>query len=123
MIAALYTGVVPASASAAEVVAGAFQDHRRGILLGERTYGKFLVQQITPIPGTRASIKLTTSHYYTPSGDSIHGTGITPDIYVTGTDGHPSLSLSGLIDREADAQLVEALQRLESPGVMHSLAE
>ena len=110
------------SASASEIVAGALQDHGRALVLGTNTFGKGLVQTVMPLSKGRA-IKLTTSHYYTPSGDSIHGTGITPDIYVTGTDGHPSLSLSGLIDREADAQLVEALQRLESPGVMHSLAE
>ena len=110
------------SASASEIVAGALQDHGRALVIGTNTFGKGLVQTVMPLSKGRA-IKLTTSHYYTPSGDSIHGTGITPDIYVTGTDGHPSLSLSGLIDREADAQLVEALQRLDSPGVMHSLAE
>ncbi len=58
------------SASASEVVAGALQDHRRALLVGERTYGKFLVQQITEIPGSRAALKLTTSRYYTPNGRS-----------------------------------------------------
>lgn len=58
------------SASASEVVAGALQDHRRALLVGERTYGKFLVQQISEIPGTKAALKLTTSRYYTPSGRS-----------------------------------------------------
>ena len=58
------------SASASEVVAGALQDHRRALLVGERTYGKFLVQQITEIPGHEAALQLTTSRYYLPSGRS-----------------------------------------------------
>ncbi len=58
------------SASASEVVAGALQDHRRALLVGERTYGKFLVQSITDIPGRDAGLQLTTSRYYLPSGRS-----------------------------------------------------
>ena len=69
------------------------------------------------------AIKLTTSRYYTPSGDSIHETGITPDIFVEDTPGYPNLSLSGEIDREHDVQLLEALDRLQRPGVMHSNAQ
>lgn len=61
------------SASASEVVAGALQDHRRGVLVGARTYGKFLVQSITEIPRRDAAVKLTTSRYYTPSGRSYQG--------------------------------------------------
>jgi carboxyl-terminal processing protease len=56
------------SASAAEVVAGAFQDRRRGILVGERTYGKFLVQSIHRLPQTDVALSLTTAKYYTPYG-------------------------------------------------------
>lgn len=63
------------SASASEVVAGALQDHRRALLVGERTFGKFLVQQITEIPGTGAALKLTTARYYTPNGRSYQGRG------------------------------------------------
>jgi carboxyl-terminal processing protease len=58
------------SASASEVVAGALQDHRRALLVGERTYGKFLVQQITDVPYRDAAISITTSRYYTPAGRS-----------------------------------------------------
>ncbi len=61
------------SASASEVVAGALQDHRRAVLVGERTYGKFLVQSITEIPNRKAAVKLTTSRYYTPHGRSYQG--------------------------------------------------
>lgn len=110
------------SASASEIVAGALQDHGRALVVGTGTFGKGLVQTVMPLSKGRA-IKLTTSRYYTPSGDSIHGTGITPDIYIDDTPGFPELSLTGEIDREADSQLVEALDRLSSPGVMHSNAQ
>jgi len=67
-----------ATASAAEILAGALQDHHRAVLLGQRTYGKGLVQTVMPLASGRA-IKLTTSRYYTPSGRSIQGSGIEPD--------------------------------------------
>ena len=110
------------SASASEIVAGALQDHGRALVIGTSTFGKGLVQTVMPLSKGRA-IKLTTSRYYTPSGASIHGTGITPDVYIDSTAGYPSLSLSGLVDRESDVQLLEALDRLEHRGVMHSSAE
>ena len=109
------------SASASEIVAGALQDHRRAVVVGTATYGKGLVQTVMPLSQGRA-IKLTTSRYYTPSGDSIHEIGITPDVYVEGTPGHPNLSLHGLVDRENDAQLQEAIERLQRRRVMHSNA-
>jgi carboxyl-terminal processing protease len=109
------------SASAAEIVAGALQDHGRATVVGTRTFGKGLVQTVMPLSQGRA-IKLTTSRYYTPSGDSIHETGITPDVYVEDTPGFPDLSLSGVVDRRHDAQLVTALERLERPQVLHSKA-
>ena len=110
------------SASASEIVAGALQDHGRALVVGTGTFGKGLVQTVMPLSKGRA-IKLTTSRYYTPSGVSIHGTGITPDIHVEDTPGYPELSLTGELDREADNQLVEALERLSSRGVMHSNAK
>jgi carboxyl-terminal processing protease len=69
------------SASASEIVAGALQDHRRGILLGTRSFGKGSVQTIIPLPG-RGAMRLTTARYYTPSGRSIQAKGIEPDITV-----------------------------------------
>ncbi|MDX1507998.1 MAG: S41 family peptidase [Woeseiaceae bacterium] len=110
------------SASASEIVAGALQDHGRALVIGTETFGKGLVQTVMPLSKGRA-IKLTTSRYYTPSGDSIHETGITPDIYVSDTPGIPSQVLTAHVDREADTQLQEALRRLEHRGVMHSNAE
>ncbi len=110
------------SASASEIVAGALQDHNRATIVGTPTFGKGLVQTVMPLSKGRA-IKLTTSRYYTPSGDSIHGVGITPDVFMEETPGFPDLSLSGILDREADSQLAEALQQLQSRAVMHSKAQ
>lgn len=69
------------SASASEIVAGAIQDHRRGIVVGEKTFGKGSVQTIMPL-ASRGAIRLTTARYYTPSGRSIQALGIEPDIIV-----------------------------------------
>jgi len=67
------------SASASEIVAGALQDHHRGIIMGQQTFGKGSVQTIIPL-GNGAALKLTTARYYTPSGRSIQAEGIKPDI-------------------------------------------
>lgn len=110
------------SASASEIVAGALQDHGRALVIGTSTFGKGLVQTVMPLSRGRA-LKLTTSRYFTPSGDSIHETGIAPDIRIEDTPGFPDLSLAGDVDREKDAQLVEALGRMqEQKRVMHSSA-
>ena len=69
------------SASAAEVLAGAFQDHKRAVVIGESSYGKGSVQKLWPIADGHA-IKLTVARYYTPSGRLIEGKGITPDILI-----------------------------------------
>ena len=110
------------SASASEIVAGALQDHNRATIVGTPTFGKGLVQTVMPLSKGRA-IKLTTSRYFTPSGDSIHEVGIAPDILVDETPGFPDLNLSGILDREADAQLVEAMEQLQPRAVMHSKAQ
>ena len=69
------------SASASEIVAGALKDHKRAIVIGENSYGKGSVQSIIPLQN-KGAIRLTISKYYLPSGKSISGTGITPDIEV-----------------------------------------
>ena len=72
------------SASASEIVAGALQDQRRAVIVGTRTFGKGSVQTVTPLQGNGA-IRLTTARYYTPSGRSIQGLGISPDVEVAAT--------------------------------------
>jgi len=69
------------TASAAEIVSGALQDHHRATILGTRSFGKGSVQTIIPL-GQNGALRLTTALYYTPSGKSIQGTGIVPDIKV-----------------------------------------
>jgi carboxyl-terminal processing protease len=69
------------SASASEIVAGALQDHRRAVIMGARSFGKGSVQTIIPL-ARHGAIRLTTAHYYTPSGRSIQAKGIDPDLKV-----------------------------------------
>ena len=73
-----------ASASASEIVAGAVQDRGRGLVVGMTSFGKGSVQSVIPLRGGRdGALRLTTQRYYTPSGRSIQGTGIDPDIFVS----------------------------------------
>jgi carboxyl-terminal processing protease len=69
------------SASASEIVAGALQDHRRALIMGERSFGKGSVQSLLPL-GPDAALKLTTARYFTPAGNSVQEGGIKPDIAV-----------------------------------------
>ena len=73
------------SASASEIVAGALKDHKRAIILGERSYGKGSVQSIIPLKN-KGAIRLTVAKYYLPSGKSISEVGVTPDIEVIEQD-------------------------------------
>jgi carboxyl-terminal processing protease len=93
------------SASASEIVAGCLQDLKRGIILGEKTFGKGSVQSILPLQDGSA-LRLTTAKYYTPSHRVIHEEGITPDIVVPMTD-----------EEDRDIQLQRA------PGGLESLSE
>ncbi len=93
------------SASASEIVAGALQDHKRAILVGESTYGKGSVQSIIPLDNEGA-IRLTVSKYYLPSGKSISRVGVNPDIVIAeGSD-------EFRINTDTDNQLEFALKLL-----------
>jgi carboxyl-terminal processing protease len=117
--AAIVVLVNEGSASASEIVAGALQDHRRALILGAPTFGKGLVQTVMPLSKGRA-IKLTTSRYYTPSGDSIHEVGIEPDIAVAGSPNFPGPGMNAKADRVHDEQLTQAIETLQNQRVMHS---
>jgi carboxyl-terminal processing protease len=104
------------SASASEIVAGALKDHGRAELIGHKTYGKGSVQTVMPLSHGGA-VKLTTSRYFTPSGASIHGKGIVPDIVAQGAEDPPAELLTGknapsLASRDKEVRL--ALDTLKS---------
>ncbi|GMM91763.1 S41 family peptidase [Qipengyuania sp. MTN3-11] len=89
------------SASASEIVAGALQDHRRAVVMGERSFGKGSVQSLLPL-GRDAALKLTTARYYTPSGHSVQEGGIKPDIAVPQLSDPDLAKRAKFIMRESD---------------------
>jgi len=95
------------SASASEIVSGALKDHKRAIILGERTYGKGSVQSIIPLKNG-GGIRLTISKYYLPSGKSISEVGVLPDIFVE------EVGDNFKINTETDNQLKYAINLLKS---------
>lgn len=108
------------SASAAEIVAGALQDHKRAVIIGDVTYGKGSVQTVMPLSYGRA-IKLTTSRYYTPSGRSIHGVGISPDIPFEPRPKRDAPEVDAQLPLiERDAQVAQALRYLKSNAIVQS---
>lgn len=96
------------SASASEILAAAVQDNEAGIIVGMPTFGKGIVQTTRRLESNGAWLKLTTSAYYTPSGKSINGTGVTPDMEVDLPEEMKSTPIDKL-DQEQDAQLWAAL--------------
>ena len=97
------------SASASEIVAGALQDHRRAVIMGTDSFGKGSVQTIIPLPG-HGAMRLTTARYYTPSGTSIQGKGIVPDIYV-------ATAIIDRIDETLNRSEADLRNSLEAEGV------
>ncbi|MBU0670062.1 MAG: S41 family peptidase [Alphaproteobacteria bacterium] len=89
------------SASASEIVAGALQDHRRAVIMGDRSFGKGSVQSLLPL-GRDSALKLTTARYYTPAGHSVQEGGIKPDIAVPQLSDPDLAKRSRFIMRESD---------------------
>ena len=112
------------TASASEIVAGALQDHKRAMVLGNQTFGKGSVQTILPL-GNNAGLKLTTARYYTPAGRSIQAKGIEPDIAVddgrdspnrireANLDHHLETAKGGKVDPAVEAKAVKADPKTE----------
>ena len=104
------------SASASEIVAGAIQDHKRGVIVGGKTFGKGSVQTILPIKNS-AALKLTTARYYTPLGRSIQASGIEPDIIIDKLTIAQADEAFDLLDKEANlgGHLKNDQDKTESP--------
>ena len=98
------------SASAAEVFTGAVMDYDAGIVVGTQTFGKGIVQSLVPL-GDGTAVKLTTAHYYTPSGFDLHGEGLTPDVIV---DLDEELKTQAVVDLDEDNQVQAAMEALET---------
>src|SRR5215469_1333150 len=108
------------SASASEIVAGALKDHGRALLVGRRTYGKGSVQTVMPLAHGGA-VKLTTSRYFTPSGASIHGKGIVPDVLEDGPGEAPAELVvpkgsPSLLQRDVDVRVALAALKDRARG-------
>jgi len=98
------------SASSSEIFAGGIRDYKVGTLVGEKTFGKGIVQKIIDI-GEGEAIKLTVAEYYLPNGESIHGEGIKPDFEIALSE---SLLKKSVITHEEDNQLQKAISVLKS---------
>jgi carboxyl-terminal processing protease len=108
------------SASASEIVAGAIQDHGRGVVLGQQTFGKGSVQTIIPL-SDGSGLRLTTAKYFTPKGRSIHGKGIAPDIVIEPPKepegAKPPAPQSEAEQLKRDVQLQRALEILKASRI------
>lgn len=94
------------SASASEVLTGALRDYELATIVGTKSFGKGVVQQLINLKGDKGGLKVTTSKYYTPNGENIHKIGITPDIEVT----IPEETLNKEYDRSLDTQLIKSIE-------------
>ncbi|MFH1889055.1 MAG: S41 family peptidase [Candidatus Omnitrophota bacterium] len=100
------------SASGSEIMAGAFQDHKRAIILGTKSFGKGSVQTIVPLSDGSA-LRLTTSRYFTPSGRQIHEKGIVPDIVVE--EGRIELTEESVPKIQKPEEIFEQIEQKDKP--------
>jgi carboxyl-terminal processing protease len=107
-----------ASASASEILAGALKDHKRAVIMGQRSFGKGSVQSVIKL-GDGSGLKLTVARYYTPSGISIQGSGIEPDVTLenVNTEAYEKAIIKSNARREADIEghLVGDLEKKKQP--------
>lgn len=101
------------SASASEILAGAIRDYGAGTLVGEKTFGKGVVQSVIDFPDG-SGLKVTTARYFTPSGECIHGVGIAPDVEVALDEEVVTLYGINNLPHEQDAQLQKAIELIEA---------
>lgn len=101
------------SASAAEILAGALQDNRRAIVMGIQSYGKGSVQSLIPLGDGKTALKLTTAKYFTPSGRSIEGIGIKPDVEVN----------KEVLSQLSKAVIMDSNSIITKPDVLNLLAK
>ncbi len=105
------------SASASEILAGALRDHGKAVIIGERSFGKASVQSLYET-GLGTALKLTVAHYFTPSGHSIQGGGITPDITVGTIVQNDNLTwIAGTAESEREAELPLHLENPETSTI------
>lgn len=100
------------SASASEILAGSLKDHKKAVVVGKKTFGKGLVQDIFPL-FDGAGLKVTVSRYFTPSGNSIQGVGVQPDVEVDLPETEKNKPVSQ-VKRENDTQLTKAVEILKT---------
>jgi len=105
------------SASGSEIVAGALQDYKRAIIIGTKSFGKGSVQTVIPLRDGSA-LRLTTSHYFTPSGKIIHGKGVTPDILA-----EPEKIMNAKVEETKGKKPDGLLDEVEEPSAKKELPE
>ena len=107
------------SASASEILAAAIQENGRGVVVGERSYGKGTVQTLVPLQSAPAGLRLTTAKFYSPDGREMSGVGVTPDVKVmatVGNDATDDAAIAKAIALTADPKLMEMARRFTRTG-------
>jgi carboxyl-terminal processing protease len=107
------------SASASEIFAAAIQENRRGVIVGETSYGKGTVQTLFPLKSVSGALRLTTAKFYSPSGQEMAGVGVKPDVRVTSNGRFaegPDLALQKALQTARDPRLLDMAQNLARTG-------